>query len=304
MLNFLQRSLSVRIYLIFSLLAVSALVAAIASSYMLRNNTFESVEAFRAANAARAGERVNAHVLAVVAESRGIYMAKTAAEAQRFAAALRSRLEQLQRDVAQWKVLVPAEQRPAFAKLEETVADFVRFRTETARLGVEVGAAAADAQGNNEQNRANRQALNNAISENSKAAAELADQLSAEVYASGQRQTILIVVFVLPLVLICGIAAVITVRRSVLTPMAQATDRLTAMATGDLASAVPGAERRDELGRIAAAMMQLRDSLSQAVQLQAEQARLQEVQVQRAARLEALTRGFEGAVGQLSSTLA
>ena len=58
--------------------------------------------------------------------------------------------------------LTPAAEAD-FTKLNGAVNDFVTFRTETVRQAREGGGAAANAYGNNDENRANRKALNTEV---------------------------------------------------------------------------------------------------------------------------------------------
>ncbi|WP_309139581.1 hypothetical protein [Siccirubricoccus sp. G192] len=82
-------------------------------------------------------------------------------------------------------ILVPAGD-PAAAELSRAIADFLRFRAELARAGVEQGAAAADAMGNNEASRAKRQAaLNQALLAVSAASMVAADSGAAAVRERG-----------------------------------------------------------------------------------------------------------------------
>src|SRR3546814_2092662 len=61
-----------------------------------------------------------------------------------------------------WAALVGPDvvKGEAAQKFIALVNDFAKFRRETAKLGIEEGPEAANKQGNNDANRANRQALN------------------------------------------------------------------------------------------------------------------------------------------------
>jgi hypothetical protein len=61
--------------------------------------------------------------------------------------------------LTEWKPLVPAEEVPAFDAVVKRAAEFRTFRSETARLSQEVSPQAANEQGNNDLNRANRKAF-------------------------------------------------------------------------------------------------------------------------------------------------
>src|SRR5690606_17924734 len=72
-------------------------------------------------------------------------------------------LGEMDRVITLWQPKVPAGQKQAFDALVARAQEFKAFRIETARLGTEVSPAAANEQGNNEANRANRKAFQKEI---------------------------------------------------------------------------------------------------------------------------------------------
>ena len=111
-------------------------------------------------------ERLNRYVTAVVMESRGAYMAKDATSAKAAADGILANLEKLDETLtAVQQVMQDEDLVDEFATIASEVEEFEKFRTETARLAVEVGPEAANLQGNNEANRANRSALQVALDE-------------------------------------------------------------------------------------------------------------------------------------------
>ncbi len=295
---FFRRSLGARLYALLGLLACAAIGAALAGFLALQAYGDMTIQAGRASSAARLAERVDAHVLSVVMDSRGIYMAKDMADARRFAKPLLARLERLREDTDAWQRLVPADDQPAFEQLRRATEGFIQFRIETARLGTDVSPEAANKFGNNEANRANRQALNQAIATSAGATAALADRLNAEANAMAQRLAWMLLGVTTAVVLALGTGVVTTVRRSIIRPVVDVTRGLGAMAAGDLSVAVPGADRADEVGRMASAAETLRASLREAGEAAAQRLRDQEARVQRAGRLTELTQNFEAVVGQ------
>ncbi|KAA2212380.1 HAMP domain-containing protein [Pseudoroseomonas oryzae] len=300
----LGQSLGMRLYGLMGLLAVTAFGSALVGGWALGQLQALAGEAGRAALAAQLAERVNGHIFAVVMESRGIYQARDSQDARRFAAPLEETLRQLDADLGQWRALVPAEGRAAFAQVEAAAAEFRRFRRETMRIGLEQGPAAADLQGNNEANRANRRALNTALDASATAARNEAAQLSRELEQAGDRLSLLLLLGVAGMVAVMAGAVVLTVRRSILRPLHQMTGGLARMAEGELAVAIPGGERADEVGTLARAGERLRLSLRQAEALEAEQAQQREQQQQRGQKLDALTQGFETSAGELVGLLS
>src|SRR4051812_12969283 len=116
-----------------------------------------------AAQRAYNGERLNRFVTAVVMEARGIYGAPSLDKAKKFADGLTDDLDEMDRVLAGWAPLVPAEQKASFEKVVARSQEFKAFRSETVRLGTTVSIAAANEQGNNEANRANRKAFQKEI---------------------------------------------------------------------------------------------------------------------------------------------
>jgi methyl-accepting chemotaxis protein len=96
-------------------------------------------------------------------DTRGILMSKTPQEVDTYAKGNEARFPQMRKLVADLKQLVPSNERERVAQIEKSVADFITIRSETIRLGREVSTAAADAQSNNDVNRANRKGLNDLL---------------------------------------------------------------------------------------------------------------------------------------------
>lgn len=95
-------------------------------------------------------ERINTNVFAVVMDSRGIYMSKTAKEAEPFAKTKEARFPVMRKLAADLVARVPASEKEGALKVQKSVDEFIAFRAETIRLGREVSTAAADEQGNTE----------------------------------------------------------------------------------------------------------------------------------------------------------
>ncbi|MFC3124914.1 HAMP domain-containing protein, partial [Pseudoroseomonas globiformis] len=302
--DMLRRSLGARLYMLLGLLAMAALGAAGAGGWALQDMQVTSADAARAARAARLAERVNGHIFAVVAESRGIYHARDAEDARRFAAPMEATLRRLERDLAAWRPLVPLSRQTEFARVEDATNAFVRYRTETIRIGLAEGPAAANVQGNNEANRANRRALNEALENSAGAAESLADELSAQLDARGERLTLLLGLGAAGAVLVVGLIALTTVRRSVLRPLLGMTARLGTMAEGDLASPIADRDRADEIGRLARAAETLRLGLQRAEELAVEQQQQRAVQLERATALDGLASRFESSAGAMIGRLS
>jgi methyl-accepting chemotaxis protein len=140
--------------------ALSLLIIAISGVGVATVGTYHRAVDDMTAASTRAlySERLNHLVTAVVMESRGIYAAKDTQAAKQFGQGILKLLAEIDRLLAQWEPIVPADHRSAFEKVKREAAGFKAFRTETARLGVEVSPQAGNEHGNNEANRANRKA--------------------------------------------------------------------------------------------------------------------------------------------------
>ena len=96
-----------------------------------------------------------------------------------------------------------------------------------------------------------------------------------------------------------GILATL-IARSVVRPLRAMTEFMTGLAAGDLSRKVLGAERRDEIGTMAAAAQVFKDNLirTQALEAETAQARLA-AEAQRKAGMRQMADGFEAAVGSI-----
>lgn len=123
----------------------------------------------------------------------------------------------------------------------------------------------------------------------------------AALYESSQN---LIVAAILLSSILCALAGTVIVR-GVSTPIRRMTETMGRLAARDLAVSVDGAERRDEIGRMAAAVAVFKDSMVQAKALQAEQEALeQRLAADRKAAMMRLADEFEAGVRGVVETVA
>ncbi|MFD1331682.1 methyl-accepting chemotaxis protein [Methylopila musalis] len=108
-------------------------------------------------------EHINRLITQVVMESRGIYAAEDTAEAKPFVTSLLAALREIDDVLAKWRTAVPEDRQGVFDQLSQELQRFKAFRSETARLAVEVSPRAAEAQGSTDENRANRASLQRTI---------------------------------------------------------------------------------------------------------------------------------------------
>jgi methyl-accepting chemotaxis protein len=303
MISIFSKSIGVRLFGLFALLGAGTIAVALSASLILSAYERGVHSATNAADSARMAERIDGHVLSVVMDSRGLYLARNQAEARRFSQALLDRLERMKRDIAAWRHLIPETEVAAFTRLQSSAEEFTAFRTELARIAVQDGAEAADRMGNNEANRANRQALNANLTTMAEAAAQRSDRLAAAASAEGAMAIAWLNGITLVVLLCVTTIAVAIVRRSILRPVLAATSALDVMAQGDLTKSVPGGERVDEMGRMAAAAEQLRASLLRARELEQAAAAEVEARMRRGEAMAAATVEFESQLGHALAEL-
>ena len=232
---------------------VALLIGATALSAMNEYNA--NLTAYEhAAARAYAGERLNRFVTAVVMESRGIYAAKTLEETPAFGKGLMADLDEIDKVIAGWAPLVPDNQKDAFVKLIDRAKEFRTFRTETARLGTTVSPQAANEQGNNDANRANRKAFQaeiDAIVNTDKAELKAVDD-SIEDFRSW---ILMLVLSITGIGIAAGVGMGFYIGTSHLSrPIKKVTRAIKDVADGNFQAEVPFAGRKDEIGEMAAAV--------------------------------------------------
>lgn len=122
--------------------------------------------------------------------------------------------------------------------------------------------------------------------------------------SSAARTSFTIALLGLVAVLIASVGLVVTVRRRVCAPIVSLTTRMSRLVDGDLADEIPGAERSDEIGAMAAAVQVFKDNMIRADRLAAEKQAENDGKMRRAQALDDLTRAFEAKVTELVGGLS
>ena len=266
-----------KVYLAMALLVLVAVAVGIMGIRTLGSFNRVVGEMGAVSRGAVLAERVNGLVLAVVMDSRGIYMSVDRPGSEKFALPLLANLERLRAVLGEWRDRFPPDQRGRFAEAEAATEEFIRFRIELVRLSRQATLAEARAFGDNDANRKVRSALNERLkvlaAENESQVGRL-EALVAERYQAELRN----LVTVLALGLILGVAAAVwVVWRHIVAPLRAITGTMTALAAGDLDVEVPHAGARDEIGLMAAAVRVFKDNGREAARLrqtqEADQAR-------------------------------
>ncbi|BAE49531.1 methyl-accepting chemotaxis protein [Paramagnetospirillum magneticum] len=254
-------SLKLRIFAAVGLVGLAAVAMALVGIRSMATYHQHVMEMQSASQRAVIGEKVNGLINAVVMDSRGVYMSRDAREAEKYAPAILKNVAEISRLMADWTALVPEAERGAFKPAVEQAAQFAAFRAELVRLGREVSTAEARTFGDNDANRANRQALNKQIealaAANSAKVSDLVQGLD-EFYESRLQAMIWLAV----LGLAAGIGwAAWTAFKRVSQPINDMTATMRELAGGHLAVEIPSVEAHDEIGEMARAVRVFRDAM-------------------------------------------
>jgi methyl-accepting chemotaxis protein len=280
-------SLKTRLLLVIGLLGMTPIVGVGLHSYNLGSSRQAGEQMDTAWRGAQALARLNGLVYAVVMESRGIYMSADWKQAGPFAKNLLRDLDEIDAVTNQWKQNVVESERGRIDDLSGAIAQFTSFRRELVRLAEFDSTANARTYGDNDANRSVRSALNDKLVALDNAYKEHTIDAEREV-ARYQRlnQDILIGLSgVAAIALALGFFFVIS---SLLRPLYGLRNCMLQIAGGSLDLAVPGADRADEIGEMAAAVTALRDAALEKGRIeQRQQAELQRQQAEAQRRLEA-----------------
>ncbi len=257
-----------KIYSVVGLLSiVSICIAGLALSAMATYNQ-QVAEMQNASQRAFIGEQINTMIYAVVMDSRGVYMARDRAEAEKFGNPLIKNLRVIEKLMQTWQELLPEARKHETGKAWDNVKKFVEYRSETVRLGVESGSSAAREFGDNDANRANRQSLNKEIQ-------TLAESTNAEITQlknalDGYYSTKMIELVALTAI---GVLAsfglsMMTVIGFITRPIAALTQVMKQLAGGSSDVIVPGADRGDELGDMSRAVLVFQEGMAKTQELE------------------------------------
>jgi methyl-accepting chemotaxis protein len=278
---FRKLGIAAKIYASVGILAVvAAIVCALAQQTMGAYNAKVS-ELNNLSDRALLADKINGLILAVVMDSRGVYMARDAAELEKFAKPLLANLKVMEQRLTEVERITPGSDRDSLTKVLAKAREFVTFRTAMVETGRQQGSAGAREVGDNDANRSNRQQLNNEMEAlvdfNDKKMAVLTSGIDS-FYAN--RLAILVAVSAGGVVV--GLAlAIWVVAGSVTRPIVRLTQRMLALAEGDTANPVLAADRTDEIGQMARAVVVFRDKLIKVAMLESERAEENEAKERR-----------------------
>ncbi len=297
-------SIGMKIHVVIVLLSLVAVAVGSIGVWALKVYGETTHRIGEASARAVAGERVNGLIYAVVMDSRGIYMSPSAESAERFARPLLANLGLIRQRMQEWGALVSGADRARFDTANARAEEFIRFRTELVRLGRENSIAEARAYGDNDTNRANRQAFGREI-------AQLAEENNAEI-SRLEAELDRLGAWGIRLVLIVGAAGIVIgivasadgTRRYITRPLRGLTEAMGALARGDLNAAIPAADRNDEIGRMAQAVEVFKANAAERIRLEAQAVAEHEDRAQRAARLDTVITDFQKIISGVAGAVA
>lgn len=288
-------SLAARLYSTFALIAVLTAAIAALSDFNTRRNAELTEAVDLASRAALNVERVNSLVYAVVMESRGIYMSTEPATVKKYGEGLLSFNERIQSVVKNWETLVQADDAEQFATFKKRIEQFVAFRNELVRRGVEINAAAGREWGDNNANREVRSALNKDLEALSKVYAERSKRLARQ--SDANREMALVLTGLGAAALIAVVLGVLIIARSIARPLSQITATIKRVAEGDDHVEVPHVGRGDEIGALARAIGVFQEAMAHNRSLNAQVVQDSAARDARSRQIEGSVEAFRGAIG-------
>jgi methyl-accepting chemotaxis protein len=288
-------SLAAKLYSIFALFAL--LVAAITalSDYNTRQNAELTEAVATASRAALNVERINSLVYAVVMESRGVYMSTEPAVVKKYGDGLLKFNGRILEVVKNWQELVQADDAQQFATFKKRIEQFVDFRKELVRRGVEINGAAGREWGDNDANREVRTALNKDLEALSKVYAERSKKLAQQTDTTHTMAFVLTCLGVMALAVV--VIGVLIIARSIARPLSVITSTIKQVADGAEGVEVPHTGRADEIGALARAIKIFQEAMDRNRNLNSQVLEDSKARDERTSHIEASVDAFREAIG-------
>ncbi|MET3890643.1 methyl-accepting chemotaxis protein [Bosea sp. OAE506] len=283
-----MKSIRTKIIAILAIISLGAIISSALGLWALSRSNDLNERSANLSDVTLTTDKINGHVLGVVMDARGIYMSKDAAAAEPFAKGMEARFPQMRTLAADLTRTAPEAERAQTRAIEKAIADFITFRSETIKLAREVSIAAANVQGNNDANRANRKALNDLLVDFAKTTDTASDALQSEA-ASFTRMAQTGLPIVLGVTLLGSLLiALFFAQRSLTRPILDLSGVMESLTRGDLKVTVPHLGRQDEIGTMAKAVSVLRESSEQVAVLQQQEQAAAAARLARAQSMEAV----------------
>ena len=288
-------SLAAKLYSIFALFTALTAAIALLSDYNSRRGK-ELTEAIETANAAALNvERVNGLVYAVVMESRGVYMSDKPETVKKFGDGLLKFNEQILGVVRKWQEIVRSDDAEQFATFRKRIEQFVDFRKELVRRGIEIGPAAGREWGDNDANRSVRMALNKDLEALAGVYSERAKKIAEQTTVNRELSFVLTCLGGFALVLV--VIGVVIIARSIARPLSAITATIERVAEGAQDVEVPHVDRADEIGALARAIQIFKDAMDRNRNLNAQVSADTEAREARSRHIETSAEQFRQAIG-------
>jgi methyl-accepting chemotaxis protein len=303
MAHFRRLSIAAKLYAIFALLATATIVLAVTAVITARQHVALTDEFEAALQGSQNVERINGLIYAVVMDSRGVYMSTDQPTVKKYADGLLRFNNQILSLVNDWERSVRPEQAARFKPFADRIRQFHKFRTELARLGVEVGHEAGREWGDNDANRSVRQALNKDLeilgAMYSKQARDTYRKIDTGIDFTAWLMSLLAAVAIL----LAAVGAFF-LRRAVTQPLAEITRVTERVAEGE-ALPVPYGARRDEIGALSRSISVFQHAMHHNKDLNKRMAEETTAREQRQARIDAeiaaFTASFEHNIAELGT---
>jgi methyl-accepting chemotaxis protein len=257
--RFPRLSIASKLYAIFALLATATVVLALVAVVSARRHAALTDEFELALQGSQNVERINGLIYAVVMESRGVYMSEDAPSRKKYADGLLTFNNQIGQIINAWERTVGAEHADQFKPFAARIRQFIEFRKELARLGVEVSQAAGREWGDNNANRTVRIALNEDLNRLGALYSKQARGTYAKI-DSGIDFTAWLMSLLGGIAILLGAFGALMLRRAVVHPLAEIT-RVTQQVAEGNAVAVPYGTRRDEIGALSRSISVFQDAM-------------------------------------------
>ncbi|WP_428247609.1 methyl-accepting chemotaxis protein [Ferrovibrio sp.] len=262
MLRFLNNTkILTRIAALLILMSFATIGVGVMARYIIDVSDQVTDDMANAATRALYSDNVFALSQTAIADSRGLYMATTPEETERYAKAIEATLSEMDIKLNAWGKIQPADEKANFAETRRMVDAFAASRHEISRIARTEGALAARTYQTRPEVGAVRDAavtnLRNTATTLNKAVNDLNDNVT--VLYRQQRVMLLIAVAAAVTIglLIGGFTAIGTIIR----PIRAMTGTMTTLAGGDTTVAVDGAQRKDEIGAMARAVQVFKDNM-------------------------------------------
>jgi methyl-accepting chemotaxis protein len=221
-------------------------------------------------------------------------MSPDVATAKKFGDGLLKQNDNILDVVRNWEALVRADDAEQFAVFKKRIEQFVDFRKELVRRGVEISPAAGREWGDNDANRSVRTALNKDLEALSKVYVERGKRLAHQ--AATNQELALLLTCLGGLALATVVVGILLISRSVARPISAITTTIKQVADGTEDVEVPYTGRSDEIGALARAIQIFQDAMAHNRSLNAQALLDAKAREERARHVEASAEAFREAM--------